>query len=94
MDRRAEDGSGKDLADPKHPDHDKPYVAELHRGHGARKVEANALVVAADAGRQLLLDTIHKYVAPDSLDRYEARLRDPREALRVETLRQLRELDV
>ncbi len=85
-------GSNQDLADPAHRDHDKAYVEEYIKAHGARKVEANALVVAAEAGRQLLLDTIHKYIAPDALDRYEARLREPREALRVETLRQLRHL--
>ena len=85
-------GSNQDLADPAHRDHDKAYIEEYIKAHGARKVEANALVVAAEAGRQLLLDTIHKYIAPDALDRYEARLREPREALRVETLRQLRHL--
>ena len=86
-------GSGKDLADPSHPDHERPYVQEYLRAHGARKVEANALVVAPEAGRQLLLDTIHKYVVPDALDRYAERLKEPREALRVEMLRQLHEID-
>jgi hypothetical protein len=52
--------------------------------NGARKVEANALVVAPEAGRQF-----RKYIAPDALERYEARLEESREALRVEMLRQL-----
>lgn len=84
-------GSGNDLADPSHPDHDKSYVRDYIRQHGARKVEANALVVAADAGRQLLLDTIHKYISPDALAKYAEKLVGPRDALRIEVLRQLRE---
>jgi hypothetical protein len=85
-------GSGKDLADPSHKDHGKAYVQDYIRAHGLRKVEANALVVAPEAGRQLLRDTIHKYIAPDALDRYEERLKAPREALRVEMLSRLGEL--
>jgi hypothetical protein len=84
-------GSGKNLADPSHKDHDKPYVADYLREHGARKVEANALVVAPEAGRNLLLETIFKYIDRDALERYEDRLKAPREALRVEMLKQMRE---
>lgn len=61
--------------------------------HGARKVEANALVVTPDAGRQLLLDAIHQYVPSDTLDQYTERLQAPREALRVEILWQLHDAD-
>ncbi len=39
-----ETGSGKDLGDPGHPDHRKPYVQNYIASQGRRKVEANALV--------------------------------------------------
>jgi hypothetical protein len=63
------------------------FVAEVQRW----KVEANALVVIPDVA-QLFLDTVHKYVSPDAPNQYRERLREPREALRGEMLRQLREL--
>ena len=85
-----ETGSGKDLADPTHPDHFKDYVQNYIRLYGPRKCEANALVVASDAGRQLPLDTIHKYIKPDALDEYAERLKAPRKALREELVKQLR----
>jgi hypothetical protein len=40
-----ETGSGGNLADERHPDHEKPYVQNYLNEFGARKVEANALVV-------------------------------------------------
>jgi hypothetical protein len=46
-------GSGGNLADPRHPDHFKPYVQNYIHEFGARKVEANALVVRPEAGRKL-----------------------------------------
>lgn len=84
-------GSGKDLADIKHKDHAKAYVQEYLKAFGARKVEANALVVAPEAGQQLLRDTIQKYIAPDAPRQYRERLDPLREALRVEILQQLRD---
>jgi len=45
--------SGSDLANPKHDDHSKHYVRDFLRRYGARKVEANALVVRPEAGREL-----------------------------------------
>jgi hypothetical protein len=39
--------------DPRHTDHGKAYVQDYFRRYGARKVEANALVVAPELGRDL-----------------------------------------
>ena len=50
--------SGIDLADPHHRDHKKPYVQDWLRDIGPRKVEANALVTAPDAGRELCFRAI------------------------------------
>jgi hypothetical protein len=72
--------SGEDLADPGHNDHDKPYVQNYIRQFGVRKVEANALVVRPEAGRQLCLDAIRRYIPDDLLSDFEAR----REAARHE----------
>lgn len=67
-------GSGGDLADDGHNDHEKPYVQSYLRKFKARKVEANALVVRPDAGRKLCRDAILKYVPADAVERYERRL--------------------
>jgi hypothetical protein len=47
-------GSGECLSDTGHEDHHKPYVRDYIDRFGERKVEANALVVAPEAGRGLL----------------------------------------
>ncbi len=77
-----ETGSGKRLDDPSHPDHDKAYVQDYIRQYGARKVEANALVVAPEAGRKLCRNAILEYVDADAPDEYEASLEEPRDELR------------
>ena len=48
-----ETSSGRSLADPKHPDHKKPYVQSYLKRFGERKVEANALVARPEAGHEL-----------------------------------------
>lgn len=77
-------GSGKDLADPRHPDHGKPYVKDYLRRFGARKVEANALVVAPQAGRQLFRAAIERYLGDVGKARreFDSRLELPRRQLR------------
>jgi len=66
--------TGGNLADPRHRDHKKPYVQNYLREFGARKVEANALVVRPEAGRKLCLDTILKYVPEGAVEDYEEKL--------------------
>jgi hypothetical protein len=48
-----------------HPDHFKPYVQNYVKRFGARKVEANALVVRPDAGRELCRRVVREYVPAD-----------------------------
>ncbi len=57
-----ETGSGGRLDDPRHPDHGKAYVHDYLAEFGARKVEANALVTRATAGRELCRRAILKYI--------------------------------
>jgi hypothetical protein len=59
-----ETSSGGDLASPSHKWHNYDWVQDYIREYGARKCEANALVVRAEAGRQLCRDAIEKY-SPD-----------------------------
>ena len=68
-----ETGSGLDLANPNHKDHDKPWVQEYIEEHGTRKCEANALVIQPDMGRQLCLDAVIKYLGDDALEKFKQR---------------------
>jgi hypothetical protein len=77
-----ETSSGEDLADRTHKDHFKPYVQSYIQRFGARKVEANALVVRPVEGRQLCRDAILEYVDEDGIDAYEAALEEEREKAR------------
>jgi hypothetical protein len=80
-----ETGGGRyNLEDPRHPMHFADYVQDYLKKFGARKVEANALVVAADAGRKLCRDAILKYIDADGIKRYEVRLGEEREKVRRE----------
>jgi hypothetical protein len=62
------------LNDRRHPDHHKPYVQDYLRRFGARKVEANALVVRPQAGRDLCRGAILKYVSRSILRAYRREL--------------------
>jgi hypothetical protein len=77
-----ETSSGKNLADPKHPDHFKPYVQSYLKRFGARKVEANALVARPEAGRELCRQAILRYVPETAISDYRQRLAVEREKLR------------
>ncbi len=76
-------GSGKDLSSPRHPDHKKPYVQEYLRQHGARKVEANALMAKPNEAKELLLDAIFKYWLPERLDEYQSFLARKQDEVRL-----------
>lgn len=64
-----------DLADPRHPQHFLPEVQEWLRTIGPRKVEANALVVAPEAGRELCRQAIERWVGDGALERFAAKRR-------------------
>ena len=55
--------SGADLSDPRHADHNKPYVQDYIAKYGTWKVEANALVGVPRADAQaLLIDVLAEYI--------------------------------
>lgn len=57
-----ETGGGKDLSDPRHPDHFKPYVQDYMARFGVWKCEANALVGKPAQARELLEDAINQFI--------------------------------
>ncbi|MDV6034055.1 MAG: hypothetical protein F9B45_28970 [Phycisphaera sp. RhM] len=67
-----ETSSGKDLADPRHKSHLTYRVPEYINQFGARKVEANALVVNPAAGRELLESAIRIYIPDSYVEAYES----------------------
>ncbi len=77
-----ETGSGRRLDDPKHPDHRKPYVQNYLCRFGARKVEANALIVRPEEGRELCRQVILKYLPETAPRDYEKRLKPHRAAMK------------
>jgi hypothetical protein len=69
-----ETSSGGRLDDPRHADHRKPYVQSYLAQFGARKLEANALVVRPTEGRELCRQAILKYVPEYAPHAYHGRL--------------------
>jgi hypothetical protein len=73
-----ETGSGMDLGDSEHKMHNRQFVQDYIDKYGERKVEANALVVRPDEGRQLCRDAIKKYLDPKGIVAYEQALAEQR----------------
>lgn len=65
--------SKKDLASPSHPNHYLPYVQDYLRQFGARKCEANALVVIPDLAQDLCTSAIENYLGEGAALRFEYR---------------------
>jgi len=66
-------GSKKDLASPSHPNHYMNYVQNYLTEIGARKCEANALVVIPTQGRLLCRQAIERYLGQDAIQRFQQR---------------------
>jgi hypothetical protein len=78
-----ETGSGGDLSDPRHRDHKHYYVQDYLRRFGARKVEANALVVRPKEGRMLCQQAILRYLPEDAITAYRERLAEVQEKVKI-----------
>lgn len=57
-----ETGGGRDLSNPSHPDHYKPYVQDYIERFGIWKCEANALVSNPKEAERLLENAINQYI--------------------------------
>jgi hypothetical protein len=77
-----ETSAGGRLDDHRHPDHHKSYVFDYLRRFGVRKVEANALMVRPEAGRQLCEDAIRRHVPDGAVESFAARLAKEQERAR------------
>jgi hypothetical protein len=77
------------LDDPRHADHQKTYVQEYLKRFGARKVEANALVVRPAESRELCRQAILSYLPEDAPRRYGERLFAVRQEVRAAVARLL-----
>jgi hypothetical protein len=66
--------SGKHgLDDKSHHDHNKEYVSSYLKKFGARKCEANALVVRPEEGRELCREAIFRYLPKRALRQFQSR---------------------
>jgi hypothetical protein len=79
-------GSGKNLASPDHPNFEMEYVQNYLADYGARKCEANALVINPEAGRDLCRRTIEGFLGEGALGRFQ----EKRDAV-VDRLQKFRE---
>ena len=77
-------GKHKDLSKPSHPSYKTYQVEEYIKQHGARKVEANALVVDPNAGRDLLQREVEIVIPTSHVDAYYAEIEERRSELRAE----------
>jgi hypothetical protein len=77
-----ETSSGGRLDDKEHGDHAKAYVQNYIREFGVRKCEANALVVAPQAGRRLCRNAILQYVSAEAVKDHHEKLSEVRWELR------------
>lgn len=82
-----ETGGGKDLSDPSHPDHYKPYVQNYIREFGVWKCEANALVGHPEKARNLLEDAINEFIPHTHPLDIEAKNQDGQQLVRDEISR-------
>lgn len=73
-------GRGLDLADPKHPNYKLPYLQNYRKTIGKRKCEANAVVTTPKVARELMENTILKYLGKDAPTRFSKK----RDAIREE----------
>lgn len=82
-----ETGGGRDLSDPRHPDHSKPYVQDYIARFGVWKCEANALVGNPRKARDLLESAINRFVPASHPDDAEERNAPGKEQVRLEIAR-------
>jgi hypothetical protein len=66
-------GSGMNLASPTHPNYDLAYVQEYLHKFGAKKCEANALVVRSREAGELCRRAIEAYLGSDGFSRFESK---------------------
>lgn len=66
-------GSGNDLGEKSHKNHQLPYVQNYLKNIGRRKCEANVIVTKPETAKNLITDAIEKYLGKDSYNRFKAK---------------------
>lgn len=82
-----ETGGGRDLSDPRHPDHFKPYVQDYIARFGVWKCEANALVGNPAKAKILLESAINRFIPITHPEDIRAKNEPGKEAVRGEISR-------
>jgi hypothetical protein len=82
-----ETGGGKDLSDPRHPDHDKPYVQDYIAQFGVWKCEANALVSNPRGAERMFEEAINRFIPAYHPADAEERNEPGRESVKAEVAR-------
>jgi hypothetical protein len=86
-----ETGGGRDLSDPRHPDHYKPYVQDYLARFGVWKCEANALVGNPGRAKRLLETAINRFIPASHSDNIAARNEPAQSAVRAEIARRMQD---
>ena len=74
-----ETGGKKDLSNPSHPDHNKPYVQDYLKKYGVRKCEANAILPIRKKAIKYCEAIITKYLGDDPFSVYDEAMKDRKE---------------
>lgn len=82
-----ETGGGRDLSDPRHPDHFKSYVRDYIARFGVWKCEANALVGNPQGAEALLENSINRFIPAHHPREVELRNEPGQAAVREEISR-------
>jgi hypothetical protein len=83
-------GSGQNLANAGHDNHNLPYVQDYLQNYGVRKCESNVMITTPVIARQLLRTAIEKYLGIDAVTRFQAK----RQAIRDEYQDELEQLGI
>jgi hypothetical protein len=81
---------GKTKAGKPHPDFYKPHVVKYLKDYGVRKVEANALLIAINEGRQLFENTVLQYIDQEGIEKYDRDTNTASGLLQIEITKQLK----
>lgn len=76
--------SGKDMANPKHFCYIRNmyHVREYIEKYGARKCEANSVVVVPELGRRMLIDAIARFLGEDAYEKHQEVIEERKEEIR------------
>ena len=74
-------GSGKNLADPLHPNNKMEYVQDYIKRYGVRKCEANAIVPMPVIAKELVKGAIINLLGDGALDRFQDKMDKVKEVL-------------